>query len=157
MVNQVVRTAEKLAPVVETIFHWREEDDSHCLLRIYLDERNTSAVVVASIVHSNDAMPEDVSTDFEALAVAVKTKFPNALDPDKIHNVTWICHSGLFSVADSFENLITPEGFSRVALPWPLPRSLTSWSGQWGELSPTEVDELKSTVELRPVADLLEN
>lgn len=157
MVNQVIRTTKKLTPVVETIFHWRSDDDSHCLLRIFVDEQNTNAVVVASIVHSNDAMPEDVSTDFEALAVAVQTKFSSVLDPSNIHHVTWLCHSGLFSVAYSYENITTPERFSRVVLPWPLPHQIEPWSGQWRVLSAAEVEELTSKIELRPVADMLEN
>ncbi len=157
MVNQVVQTTEKLQPSVETIFHWRKDDDSHCLLRIYIDEQNECAIVTASILQSNDMMPEDVSTDFEALAMAVQAKFPSVLDPKHINNVTWICHSGLFSVANSYENLTTPERFSRVALPWPFPDQLAPWSGQWRVLRPAEVEELKNKIELRPVTDILEN
>ncbi|PZD70621.1 hypothetical protein C1752_10471 [Acaryochloris thomasi RCC1774] len=156
MVNQVVKT-DKLAPVVETLFHWREEDAScHCLLRIYRDEQKEEVIVVASGLHSNKSMEHDVSIDFEALALAVREQYPIYLNEANTQKVTWICHYGRFSQANTYENQTTPERWLRVTLPWPLPEHIEPWSAEWWVLRPNEVEELNTKIRLSPVADILE-
>ena len=156
MVNQVVRTAEKLAPVVETIFHWRENDPGHCLLRIYRDEQAGEIFVVASGLYSNKSMEHDVSIDFEALAIAVRNQYPTYLNEVNTQKATWICHYGKSSHANTYENQTTPERWLRVTLPWPLPHHLVPWSAKWWVLQPKETEELTNKIRLSPVADILE-
>ena len=153
MVNQVVKTTEKLAPVVETIFHWRSDDDSHCLLRVYVDEQNSSAVVVASKLYSETPRENHLSADFEQLVLAINTEYEALLSP--LSKVDWIAHYGLFSVVYSFENLHTTESFSRITLPWPLPRQLLQYDGKWWGLRPAEEENIRSQILLEPVEDIL--
>ena len=153
MVNQVVKETEKLAPEVETLFHWREEDDSHCLLRIYVDNADNSATVVTSKLHSETPGENHLSADFEQLALAIYKKYQYLLK--NLRAVTWIAHYGVFSVADSYENATTTEEFSQVNLPWPLPNHLSSFDGKWKGLDPEEEEQLTNQLTLEPVADIL--
>jgi len=153
MVNQAIRTSDKLAPVVETIFHWREHDPSNCLLRIYVDTIGTSAIIVASKLYSETPGKNHISADFEQLALAINKKYQGLLD--NVQEVTWIAHYGVFSVVDSFENETTTEVFSKVLLSWPLPQQLTNLESDWKQLDIGEQEELTKQFQLAPVADVL--
>lgn len=116
MVNQVVKTTEKLAPVVETIFHWRSDDDSHCLLRIYRDEQEQQTVVVLSEIASNQ---ENTSISEETVNIvrAITAKFSEHLSPN-LEQTIWLMHYGCFSKPLSFENLHRSEEFSQIEFIW---------------------------------------
>ncbi|ABW32224.1 hypothetical protein [Acaryochloris marina] len=156
MISKEVIAAHKLSPVVETIFHWQADDPSHCLLRIYSDDQTQKAYVVASELYSNNEMGKHVSRHFEELALAVANQYPELLDPTKITDVTWICHYGMFSVADSFENIGTPDRLTKIYLVWPLSSTFNVWERKEVVLSESEQEELFSRVSFTSVSEILD-
>ncbi|PZD70219.1 hypothetical protein C1752_16683 [Acaryochloris thomasi RCC1774] len=115
MVNQVVKT-DKLTPVVETIFHWKVGDSSHCLLRIYRDEREEQVIVVLSEIASNQDNTS-ITRDFEAVVNAVAVGLQGYLGSD-VAKVNWLKHYGRFSERPTYENQYDPEFFRKFQFEW---------------------------------------
>lgn len=156
MISKEVIATQQLSPVVETIFQWQADDPSHCLLRIYTDDQTQQAYVVASELYSNNDMEKHVSRHFEELALAIANHYPVLLDPAQITDVTWICHYGLFSVADSFENIGTPDRLTKTYLPWPLSSTFNVWDRKEVVLNEAEEEKLFSRVSFTPVSEILD-
>lgn len=152
MISKEIIATQHLSPVVETIFHWRADDPSHCLLRIYIDELKKMAFVVTSELYSDRVSENFISADFGRLAQAVCEQYPELLSPDRIKHISWIAHYGSFSVPHSYENLGKREDFSQIDIPWPLPGQLTSLGGEWTVLRPFAQEQLSSRILLEPVS-----
>lgn len=112
---------------IKTIFDWeanwlehwdegKRHSHSHCLLRIYVDVKANRAAVIASELNSN-RQNIDIGHDFEGLARAVVREF-RAILSIPLTQITWIQHYGRFSEPRSYENLGTPDEFSKIDLPW---------------------------------------
>lgn len=155
MISKEVIATQQLSPVVETIFHWQADDPSHCLLRIFVDEQAQQAYVVASELYSNNQNEKHVSRHFEELAKSVFEQYPTLINVSDLKKVNWITHYGKFSVVHSFENLTTPDRFTQVDLPWPLPTELTPLTSYRQVIEYEEVQELSHRVLLEQVADIL--
>lgn len=155
MISKDIIATQQLSPVVETIFRWRADDPSHCLLRIFIDDLNKQAYVIASEPYSNDLMENHVSTDFGALALAAVDHYFAQLDVSRIKSIAWIAHNGRFSETPSYDNLHMRERFSRVSLPWPLPETLPALGGKWELLASPEEQELTTKLKLDAVLDIM--
>lgn len=156
MISKDIIATQQLSPVVETIFHWQADDPSHCLLRIFVEDQTQQAYVVASALYSNDNMEKHVSRHFEELALAVVSHYAELLDPSQITDVIWICHYGLFSVPNSFENIGTLDRLSQINLSWPLSSTFSVWERQEVVLSESEEERLFSKISLTPVSEILD-
>lgn len=116
MVNQAVRATNKLAPVVETIFHWKVGDPSHCLVRIYRDEQQQQTLVVISEIASNQGNTSISETTVNIVS-AINARFQEHLGPE-LEKTIWLMHFGCFSKPLTFENLHRSEEFSRIEFVW---------------------------------------
>lgn len=108
--------------VIKTIFHWHSPSkwenanlspDCHCLLRIYLFNNETEAIVIASSLYSNKGST-NVSSGYRDLVKAAIASFPilGTISPQ----VIWLSHSGQFSVPLSWAESHQSDFFRRFAV-----------------------------------------
>lgn len=156
MISKDIIAFQQISPVVETLFHWQADDPSHCLLRIFVDDQAQQVYVVASKLHSDHPGENSITENFGKIAQAVCKQYSNLLNIERINDVTWFAHYGLFSVPQSYENLGEQEDFSQIDIPWPLPAKLPSLGGEWTVLRPLAQEQLASRILLEPVQAVME-
>ena len=133
--------------ILKTIFSWRSSTigSSHCLLRLYLNNSEKRAIIIASELASNRQNPT-VTHDVRLLWRTVIRDFKEFLNIEN-KDVIFIVHYGNFSEPPSYSNLGFPDEFARV--------DLSDNKEEWMVLNPTEVREILDGVILEPVEEVL--
>ncbi len=132
---------------LKTIFSWRSSTigSSHCLLRLYLNNREKRTVIIASELASNRPNPT-ITHDIRLLWRTVIRDFKEFLNIENKYLI-FIVHYGNFSEPPSYSNLGFPDEFARVDLS-------DNKKEEWMVLNPTEVREMLDGVILEPVEEV---
>lgn len=132
---------------LNTIFDWRSSTigSSHCLLRLYLNESEKRAIIIASELASNRQNPS-ITHDIRLLWRIAIRDFNEFLNIEN-NDVIFLVHYGNFSEPPSYYNLGFPDEFARV--------DLSDDKEEWMVLSPTEVLEILDGEILEPVEKVL--
>lgn len=133
----------------QTILHWLHQrgGEAHCLARLYKLSSQQVIVVLSSI--RTNPLHQGLTLDMSGAANALQPTIEKLGLPPA--SVTWIAHHGQFSNYDALDQ----ETFSLVTLKW----DDGAWVGEltdWSLLPPATANQLKQTVELVPVLDVLE-
>ncbi len=108
--------------IIETIFHWystyewKHADKSphcHCLLRIYWLDNKSKAVIIASELYSNEDNT-DIWTSYSELVTEIIKQFSQL--KEIIDNITWLTHSGQFSVPFSWAESHQKDCFRKFSV-----------------------------------------
>ncbi|WP_017716892.1 hypothetical protein [Kamptonema formosum] len=148
--NTAVTTTGDGLKTIQSIFHWQSKEgrDSHCLLRIYIDENLGRAAVIASELDSN-RHNTPITRDFKGLASAVARALGAELGVPR-SQITWIVHCGDFSQPRSYENLGFPDEFSVVDFP-ESGTDNAEGEGSWTVLRTAQIQEILGGITLPPV------
>lgn len=152
--NTLLTSTKDNVKVIKTIFYWQSKQgrSCHCLLRIYIDEVDERAIVIASELDSNRHNTV-ITQDIKGLASAVVQTFESQIGVP-LEQIVWIVHYGDFSQPRSYENIGFSDEFSRVDLPW-YGTSLGEGESFWTVLRAAPRKEILGWIDLEPVDRVL--
>jgi hypothetical protein len=147
--------------VIKTIFHWHStfkweranlSPDCHCLLRIFLVNDGTEAIVIASDLYS-DRNSTGVYYGYTDLVKTVIAAMPQL--ETILPQTTWLSHSGQFSAPLSWADSHKTEAFERFSVTKE-PNSPEIEVKELGCPGKQEVIQLLKGANLEPVVKVLQ-
>ena len=109
---------------IKTIFNWycdepvkddESSPESHCLLRIYINESKEVAIIVLSELYSN-RNSLDIEEGFISLAKNICQQIPEIIPYFSEEKTIWLTHYGKFSEVSSYTTFYVEEEYCQKKL-----------------------------------------